>query len=139
MEKMNKEQLIAAVKQVPSVASDERWVLTLDRNEGALFYSPEIIPDGAELHQVTDEYSLYVDKDFRPRGVMVEYYDNNFIQHHPEFKVMSPKVFGSGAVVEPKDDGKNEDTLVFRALFEKTLIAEAVSGHIPPHMQTETK
>ncbi|MEY4723166.1 MAG: hypothetical protein RLZZ324_679 [Candidatus Parcubacteria bacterium] len=139
MEKMSKEQLVEIVKRVPQSSREGRWELTLDREENALFYSPAVIPDGTELFQVTDEYALYVDAAMRPQGVMVEYYDHNFIQHHPEFKIMSPKVFGAGNVVVPKNHGKNEDATVFKALFEKTLIAEAVAGHLPTNTQSLTK
>jgi len=69
---IKKEQIIEAVKSIPTIAEREKWVLTLDQEEGALFYSPKIIPDDAELHQVTDEYALYLDKDLNPKGVMVE-------------------------------------------------------------------
>lgn len=139
MEKMSKEQLVDIVKKVPQCAIDGHWEMTLDREEGALFYSPAVIPDGTELLQITDEYAVYVDAALRPHGVMVGYYDHNFIQHHPEFKIMSPKVFGKGSVVVPTAGAKNEDATVFKALFEKTLIAEAVAGHIPSDTQTMTK
>lgn len=129
---MNKEQLVEIVKQVPARASAENWVMTLDHEEGTLFYSPRVIPEGSQLFQVTDEYSIYVDAARRPHGVMVEYYNHNFIQHHPEFKIMAPKVFdsdGSDDVVVSVSESKNEDAAVFKALFEMTLIAEAVAGH----------
>jgi hypothetical protein len=45
MEKMNKEQLVEIVKQVPARASAENWVMTLDQEEGTLFYSPRVIPE----------------------------------------------------------------------------------------------
>lgn len=134
LNKMTREQLIEIVKKVPAKAGAENWVLTLDRDEGTLFYSPVNIPAGTELFQVTDEYSIYVDKGLAPHGVMIEYYNFNFIEHHPEFKIMTPKVFADERkeVETVSVRGKRtEETTIFKALLEKTLIAEAVAGHLP--------
>ena len=36
---------------------------------------------------------IYMDKDFIPKGVMVEYYNVNFIKHHDLFKNLSSQIF----------------------------------------------
>ena len=128
MSKIENGKLINAVRKIPSVAQKDSWVLTLDRDEGALFYAPKTISDKSELFQITDEYALYMDKAGSPEGVMIEYYGDNFVEHHPAFKKLSDTVFG-------KDDGeiktidprkaKQSDAMVLKELLEKTLIAEA--------------
>ena len=121
-----------AIKKIPATAQKDSWVLTLDRDEGTLFYSPKNIPDGAELYQVTDESALYLDKYEKPLGVMIEYYNLNFVEHHPEFKNLTDKVFGkkdksnlSTTVKDPKE--KNDDTLKFKSLLENVIIGEALT------------
>lgn len=139
MEKTHKEKVIEAVKNISSVAKEENWVLTFDRDEGALFYSPKIIPDNAELFQVTDEYAIYLNKKYAPQGVMVESYNQNFIKHHPEFKGITKAVFGNDGKQETKtvnlNNRSNQQTILFRALFEKTLLAEAFSNPLPNNLK----
>lgn len=128
MEKMN--NLYEAIKRIPEAAKDGNWVLTLDKDEGTLFYSPKDIPSEAELFQVTDESAIYLDKKSNPLGIMIEYYNVNFVEHHPEFKPLSDKIFG-------ETDEDNKETVVknpqkgdgdvsrFTSFLESTIIAEA--------------
>ncbi len=134
MEKMN--TLFEAIKKIPEAAKDGKWVLTLDKDEGTLFYSPKEIPAEAELHQFTDESAIYLDKQSNPLGIMIEYYNLNFVEHHPEFKPLSDKVFGENDVDDKetvvKNPGKeDEDVLLFRSLLESTIIAEAFTKPLP--------
>ncbi len=124
---MNK-KLIEAVKNVPFVAEKEQWVLTLDKEEGSLFYSPNTISAGAELHQVTDEYALYLDKNYQPKGVMIEYYGQNFIKHHKTFQALTSIIFSGKEkikTINPKSNKNKNETELFKALLEITLIKEA--------------
>ena len=128
--KINKEKIINVVKNIPAIASKEGWVLTLDKDEGALFYAPKIMPNKTELFQITDEYAIYLDSKFNPRGVMIEYYGVNFVKHHPEFETVTEKVFGEEdnkktETVNPKNN-KNSDVAIFKSLLEKTLIFDAI-------------
>jgi len=129
MFKTKDENIIGVIKNISTIAAKEKWVLTLDREEEALFYTSKNIPNNAELFQITDEYALYMDKEQKPYGLMIEYFGHNFIKHHPEFKKLSEDVFGKDeketTVAHPKTD-KKDDILVLKALLEKTLIAETV-------------
>lgn len=131
---IKKAQLMEAVKNIPIVAQKEQWVLTLDKEEGALFYSPKVIPTGSQLHQITDEYAVYLDKKNNPKGVMIEYYGVNFIKHHKLFEKLSLSVFSGNKkvkVAHSKTAKNKEDTSVFKALLESTLIKEAGTRFIP--------
>jgi hypothetical protein len=126
--KIHKKQLIEAVKSIPVVAEKERWELTLDTEEGSLFYSPKVIPEGAQLHQVTDEYAVYLDSRNQPKGIMIEYFGINFVKHHKLFKKLSTAVFRGDEKIKVagKKEGKNkEQVTVFKALLESTIIKEA--------------
>lgn len=130
---IKKEKLVEAVKNIPTFAEREKWVLTLDKEEGTLFYSPENIPDGSQLHQVTDEYALYVDKDFNPKGVMVEYYNINFLKHHSRIKELSAEIFKGNQKVKTVNpaSSKNKDAQFLQTLLEHTLINEADTRLLP--------
>lgn len=133
--KVTDKNIMEAVKNIPSTAEREGWVFTLDREDEALFYAPKTILDKTELFQVTDEYAIYLDKDKNPQGVMIEYYGHNFIEHHPEFEILTDKIFGKKGenevtVVDPQTN-KRGNAAVLRALFERTLITEAVTALHP--------
>lgn len=134
MTTMNKEKLISAVKQIPAIAKENGWVVTLDRDEGSLFYSPKQIPSGADLFQVTDEYALYVDKKNIPQGVMVEYFEYNFIKHHEAFESLTETLFNSPKDMQVASEASNKKgTLtIFKELLEKTLIVEAMDESLCP-------
>ena len=125
------EQLIDAAKSLPIVAEREGWVLTLDKEEGTLFYSPEKISDQAQLHQITDEYALYLDKDFKPQGMMIECYEQNFLKHHDSFiEELSEDVFkgkkeGETIVADPEGDKGKGKISTLAKFLESTLIKEA--------------
>ncbi len=130
------EKLVEAVKNIPAIADRDRWVFTLDTEEGTLFYSPKKIPDDAELHQITDEYALYTDKNYNPLGVMVEYYNVNFVKHHGVFAKLSSRLFSGGGKIkvvgtESTKGKEHENTLLFKALLERILIKEADTKLIP--------
>ena len=133
MDKMinNNKQLAEAVKAVPMTAEKESWVLTLDKEENTLFFSPKRIPDGAELHQVTDEYALYLSKDMKPQGLMIEYYGQNFVQHHKEFQDLDKKLFSKKegtVVIDPKARNASNDAKYFKAMLIDNLLSETVTG-----------
>lgn len=133
---MNKEKIIEAVKSIPIVAEKNSWSIAFDKDEGTLFYAPKDIPKHSELHQVTDEYAIYLDKDLNPSGVVVEYFKGNFLKHHILFKKVAPKIFGDESgkkIVTIKSEQLKKDTNagIFKALLESTLIKEAGTNLIP--------
>jgi len=121
---IKKEKLLEAAKQVPIVAEKEKWVILLDKEEGTLYYSPKKISKGAELYQVSNEYALYLDKNFNPKGLMIEYYGENFLKHHKSFETLSKEMFGGNKKTINRKI-RNSKLPHFKALLESTLIKEA--------------
>lgn len=134
MIKINNKKLFNLITSIPRIADKEKWILTLDREECALFYAPKIIPSKSELHQLTDEYAVYTDKEFNPKGLVIDYYGVNFIKHHPEFEEITKEVFGEDKVkikiIDQKNNKKKKKAIVLKALLERTLISEAVEGSL---------
>lgn len=132
--KITREKIINVFKNISTTANRDGWVFTLDRDEGALFYAPKIIPDKTELFQITDEYSIYLDRKLNPKGLMIEYYGVNFVKHHPEFEAVTEKVFGDSnkdkiETINPKNN-KSSDVVKFKTLFEKTLLSDLVQDKL---------
>ncbi|MEA2113658.1 MAG: hypothetical protein U9P63_03335 [Patescibacteria group bacterium] len=134
MTKINNKKLFNLITSIPRVANKEKWILTLDREERALFYAPKIIPNKSELHQLTDEYAVYTDKEFNPKGLVIDYYEVNFIKHHPEFKEITREVFGEDKrkikTVDCKNNKKKKKAIVLKVLLERTLASEAIGGSL---------
>ncbi|PIP68958.1 hypothetical protein COW91_01985 [Candidatus Nomurabacteria bacterium CG22_combo_CG10-13_8_21_14_all_32_8] len=122
---LNKEKLINAIKDIPIVAEKDKWVFTFDQDEGSLFYAPRVVSSNSELHQVTDEYAVYLDTNLKPSGVVVEYYKENFLKHNEVLNEVDKKIFKTLkkdeiVVVNPK----SKDEIIFKALFENNLIKQ---------------
>ncbi len=122
------------LKQIPAIAEKESWLFAYDADEGAFFYSPERITGDAELYQVDDEYSIYLNKNNKPEGLFIECYDANFIEHHKELKEISKELFkinsrksnDSVITINPhKYFSDDKKISAFKKLFEKTLMIEA--------------
>lgn len=128
---IKKEKLIEATKNIPIIAKKEGWGFTFDKEEGSLFYSPIRMPSRTELHQITEEYAVYFDKNQRPRGLMIEYFKENFLKHHKNFQKLSNEIFkGRGKVkrVNLKKNSKEKSELL-SSFIESNLIKEA-STHL---------
>jgi hypothetical protein len=125
--KIKKENLIEAAKNIPVIAKKEGWGFTFDKEEGNLFYSPARMPDNTELHQVTEEYAVYFDKNFKPRGLMIEYFQGNFLKHHKNFQKLSDEIFGIKGKVKGTNINKNykEKAEILSSFIESNLIKEA--------------
>jgi len=122
---LNKEKLINAIKDIPIVAEKDKWVFTFDQDEGSLFYAQRVVSSNSELHQVTDEYAVYLDTNLKPSGVVVEYYKENFLKHNEVLNEVDKKIFKTLkkdeiVVVNPK----SKDEIIFKALFENNLIKQ---------------
>ena len=126
------EALLDAITIFRDVAAEEGWQITLEKDEGALFYSPEEIPAGSVLRQVTDEFAIYVDDKMRPRGVVIEYFGDNFMEHHPKIKQLNSlfeKNDGSEDIVITRNELESDkQAKAFKELLESTLFLEAFSG-----------
>ena len=69
--KPTQKELVEAIKEMPTIAQNERWVFTLDPDEDALFYSPRVIPQNTELFQVNDETAVYLNDKKELKGIMM--------------------------------------------------------------------
>ena len=127
-----REKIKEAVEILPSVADKENWKVTLDSDEGTLFYSPENIPAGSELYQVSDEYSLYLNKkSYKPRGLTIEYFNENYLKHHTEVKKLADKMFADKKAKIVVVSSINDTTTAFKALLERDLILESSKEQEP--------
>lgn len=89
-----------------------------------IFYSPKKISANTEFHQVADEYALYLDKEYKPRGIVIEGYNANFIKHHENIREVSEELFQGKEkvkIIDPKEAKDKEIISVFKTLLENVL------------------
>jgi hypothetical protein len=131
-----KEDIVNATKCIPDRAAKDGWVFTLDKEEGALYYSPVRIPSDAQLFQASDEFAIYLDSKKQIHGVMIEYVNANFLKHHIEFEDSYEELFESASskkksIITVKPTSRNKETLKFRNMLENVLIKDAVLENNP--------
>lgn len=117
--------IVRAAKAVPSVATQEKWVFTFDKDAGTFYYSPHRVSRNAQLYQLNDEMAIYMDKNTKkPEGVMIEYYQVNFLEHHKEFKPLSEAIFNNDEDIQ---EVKPLDKAAYsmKIFFERTITDEA--------------
>ncbi len=119
----SKDQLLELSNQVPVIGQKEHWSLRLERDEDTLFYSAKVIPKGSKLYSVNDEFSLYI-YNRRPVGLVIDYFETNFNEHHNELRELAKNIFDSRKqVVEVS--AKKKEVKQFQHSLIGTLLAEA--------------
>lgn len=115
--KLDKSKILTQLKDLQSVSSG--WTLQYDPDVDQLFYGVKRIPKGYFLFELNDEINLYVDKNSRLRGMFVEYFQNNFLEHNKELRpVLSALENDNGALLEIRD--------IERVALEKELFFDAL-------------
>lgn len=118
--------IVRAVKDVPAVATKNKWVFTLDKDTGTFYYSPHQVSRNAQLHQLNDELAVYMDKDTKkPEGMMIEYYKDNFLEHHKEFQPLSEAIFNNNDEVQEVEPSEGKEAYAMKVFFERTIADEA--------------
>lgn len=127
------EEIKNAAFEIPKISKKENWIVILDRDEDTLFFAPKRIPREAELFHVNDEFSIYLDSKKQVRGLMVEYYENNFNKHHQTIKELSEEIFTNKKKVIIKLDSKNKKKVRhFQDAFIATLLSETGGASFHP-------
>lgn len=76
---------------------------------------------------------MYLDKENKPTGVVVEYYKENFLRHHASFADVTSSIFGDldkedeKKIITADPRAERGSANIFAALLESTLIKEAGS------------
>jgi len=117
--KLDKSKILSQLKDLQAM-SDE-WTLEYDADVDQLFFGVKKIPKGYFLFQVNDEINLFVDKNSRIRGMFVEYFQNNFLEHNKELKPVMH-------ALEHDDNSTAEIQKIERVALEKELFFDAFAS-----------
>lgn len=84
--KIDRQKLTKQIASLKQIAKKEKWVYLYDKVLDQLSYIPKMIKSNYVLYSLTNEFSVYVDKNSNLKGIFVEYYRSNLATHDKEFK-----------------------------------------------------
>lgn len=77
------------ILHLDKLAKKDGWVVEYDSEMDSLEWGLPKMPRNARLYNVNKEISLYLTPKGLVKGVYIEYYRNNFVEHNIKFKKFS--------------------------------------------------
>jgi hypothetical protein len=130
--RLDKKAVLAQVASLSDIVKENSWEFDYDSSIDTLTYSEKVIPDNSFLVSVDDDISFYIDKEFKLRGLMIEYFRGNYIEHNKE---LEPVV----KILITKTDKRGKKKLEWVAaeeLFRADVLRESIPNLLK---QTEFK
>ena len=84
--KLDAKKLSRQIASIRSLAEKNKWIVEYDRSLDQLFFAPKVIPKGTFLVTVDNDISIYINKDSDVKGLFIEYFSHNFVEHDKEIK-----------------------------------------------------
>lgn len=84
--KLDAKKLSAQVANLRDIAKQDKWVANYDSDVDQFFFMPKSIPNDTFLVTFDDEISLYLNKESEVKGLFIEYFSHNFVEHDKEIK-----------------------------------------------------
>jgi len=86
------------------IIKKERWVPRYDIESDSLSMTVSKLPNDARIKYFgNNEIAFYLTKNNDIKGIFIEYFKSNFIEHHKEFK---------GLIEDIKEKDKTEESLI---------------------------
>ncbi|MES2876665.1 MAG: hypothetical protein V4678_04320 [Patescibacteria group bacterium] len=117
--KLDKMKILTQLKDIQAMSGE--WTLEYDADVDQLYFGVKKIPKGYFLFQVNDEINLFVDKKSQVKGMFVEYFQNNFLEHNKELKPVMH-------ALNKDDDSSAEIQNIERIALEKELFFDAFTS-----------
>lgn len=113
------------------LAKRKHWVVEYDQDTDALYWAPRTVPKGSSLVAINREFSVYIGSAGDIDGVLIEYYQHNFVEHNVKFKDFSEVL--TGETIDPMGNKKESAKQVHIQHYVDDLAAEialAVCGRV---------
>lgn len=82
--KLDKSKILSQLKDLKNISNE--WALEYDDDVDELYYGIKKIPKGYFLFQLNDEINLFVNKKSNIKGLFIEYFSNNYLEHNIKLK-----------------------------------------------------
>jgi len=129
LDKLKKQ--IAVLKEI---AAREKWIYFYEKMLDHLYFTPETIKSDHFLYSISDELSVYIDKNSNLKGIFIEYFKTNLISHEKELEglLRSFKEKRNGSLTIPKKEAHNADLLsdALQAKMLSHVIMSEIGGQI---------
>lgn len=86
MRAAEKKKILDFAYSFAEVAQKQNWVPRYDTESDSLSFTVPKLPDDARIKYFNDEIALYLDQKDVIRGLFIEYFKSNFIEHHKDLK-----------------------------------------------------
>lgn len=83
--KLDTKKLSKQVASIRDIAKKENWKVDYDKDIDQLFFTPKNIPKDTFLVSF-DDISLYLNKNSDVKGMFIEYFSHNFVEHDKDIK-----------------------------------------------------
>jgi len=78
---LDEKKISEQVSNIRTIATRDSWIFDYDKDVDQMFYAPKVLPKDTFLISFNDEISLYLNKKSDIKGVFIEYFSHNFVQH----------------------------------------------------------
>lgn len=83
---INTKNILDFVYSFPDVVKNGNWVSRYDTETDEFSLTAPKLSDNARISYFSDEIAFYVTPDQKIEGLFIEYFRNNFIQHHQDLE-----------------------------------------------------
>lgn len=121
---INIKKLTEQIASIDTISKEKNWSFYYDMEMDSLYFSPNKINKKYSLYSLTNEFSVYIDKESNFGGIFIEYYKSNMTSHDQKFKKFREiftKKIDENYRTTPK---KEEDNVI---LLSEVLKAELLS------------
>lgn len=81
---INSNEALKFIYQLQDFLGRGTWVSRYDRESDAFSLTTGHLPDNARIRYFGNEIGFYVTCDNKIKGIFIEYFKNNFIEHHKD-------------------------------------------------------
>lgn len=108
------------------IAKEEKWVPRYDIESDSFSLTVPMLPIDARIKYFDDEVALYITKNNDVKGIFIEYFKSNFVEHHKDFrsllKDIKSKKRTEKNLIELKKSKVKEVVSEFEEIIQESLI-----------------
>jgi archaellin len=122
MRSINLKKLKKSLDNIKQIAKREKWTIEYNKTIDAFYYSPKRLPNDTRLLSLTDEIALYVTPEAGVKGIFIEHFSTNFVEHHREFKKVFDYFTKTKDQIQREDRRKKQKTTIYKRDLEQSLL-----------------
>ncbi len=107
------------------IVKKEKWVCRYDIESDSCSLAVPQLPNDARIKYFNDEVAFYITQNNDIKGIFVEYFRSNFVEHHKDFKELlkdvKQKKENEGVLIELKRNKVNKVISKFEEVIQELL------------------